>query len=177
MGAALRADGPGLCQGEKTRTFKPQIEEGGIQRADNLLDPTEINIANKAAVMIVFHDQFNQPACTKTGGACSSRADFDQNLVHFRHDLTQPFKQLRSLEQRQTDNIGVGSDNFSDKSRSLALNGVTARLAVPFIRCDVGVNIALLEPPEGHCRTHQPVMGPTIRANDCQAAQNPVATP
>src|SRR5215510_14620472 len=57
--------------------------------------------------------------------------------------------------EREADDVGVGADDLDDEAAGDALRRVTAGLAAPFARGEIGLDVVLRKPLEAHACLNQ----------------------
>ena len=85
-----------------------------------------------------------------------------------RSPMANPFQQGVRFEQRQANDVGVGSDDLADVCRRQPLDGVTAGLAAPLSAGDVVFEFVARQPFEGDRGAHQTLAYTPVRDENAQ---------
>src|ERR1041385_1963527 len=81
-------------------------------------------------------------------------------------------QQRRGLVQRQTDDVGVGADDFDDEDAGEPLRRIAAGLAAPFAGGEIGLDVLLRQPLEAHAGLDQPLAESLFRRHQADASVN-----
>src|SRR5262249_28667102 len=78
------------------------------------------------------------------------------------------------LMEWQTNNIGIGADEFDDKAAGDALHRIATRLATPFAGREIGLDVVRRESLEAHASLNQALTETFLRRDQTNTGINPM---